>query len=327
MAITKLADVIVPEIFTPYVVKRSKELSVLLNSGIMKHDTEFDELASGKDAKGTMPYWNDLTGDEEDIVEDEFTTPGNITSGKELFVKRAKVKSWGANALSSYFSGDRPMERIGDLVAGYRARQDQKYLIQTLDGVFKSTSMKDLNFDISAKTAGAELLEGASFVDATQSLGDAKDNVTGVIMHSIVEAYLVKRQLIEYVTTVNELGQSTRIPYFMGKRVLVDDSMPFDTGSLVASVYIFGADAIAYGIGTHPDIVQTEVTREAMSRAGEDFLINRRVFIMHPRGISFTAEPVGPFATDTEITTGTNWNLVLDKKNIRMIKFTFKIKP
>ena len=46
MPITKISDVIVPEIFNPYVISRTMELSALFQSGIVVNNAEFDRLAS-----------------------------------------------------------------------------------------------------------------------------------------------------------------------------------------------------------------------------------------------------------------------------------------
>ncbi|MFQ8839831.1 MAG: hypothetical protein ACLR8P_01585 [Clostridium fessum] len=46
MAGTTLQDVIVPELFNPYVINRTMELSALYQSGIIANNTEFDALAS-----------------------------------------------------------------------------------------------------------------------------------------------------------------------------------------------------------------------------------------------------------------------------------------
>ena len=46
MAITKIADVIVPELFNRYVINRTMELSAFFQSGIVVNSPEFDALAS-----------------------------------------------------------------------------------------------------------------------------------------------------------------------------------------------------------------------------------------------------------------------------------------
>ena len=43
---TTLQDIIVPELFNPYVINRSMELSALYQSGIVSNNAEFDRLAS-----------------------------------------------------------------------------------------------------------------------------------------------------------------------------------------------------------------------------------------------------------------------------------------
>ena len=58
MAITKLSDVIVPELFNPYVVNRTMELSALFNSGIVTNNQEFNKLASEAAPIHNMPFFH-----------------------------------------------------------------------------------------------------------------------------------------------------------------------------------------------------------------------------------------------------------------------------
>lgn len=320
---TRISDVIQPEVFNPYVIQRSMELSALISSGIVQTMSEFDKLASGPNTLVNMPFWNDLTGDSEVMKDNGALTPGKIGSNKDVAVKHGRGRAWGANGLSALLSGDDPMGAIGDLVAAYWAREMQKVLLATLDGVFSSTSMSGKILDISGGTGDAALLTGETFVDANQLMGDAKDLLTGVMMHSAVEAHLAKRQLIQYQ---EEKDKGTRIPYFMNKRVIVDDSMPYDTSTKIGTMYLFGNGAVALGNGTHPNIIQTEVDRDSLASSGEDFLINRRIFIMHPRGVKWNdTTKADVFPTNAEIKTGTNWERVYEPKAVRIVKFKFKI--
>ena len=67
MAETKLSDVSVPELFNPYVVNRTMELSALVQSGIVINNPEFDRLASQASPLITMPFYEDLTGASEPV--------------------------------------------------------------------------------------------------------------------------------------------------------------------------------------------------------------------------------------------------------------------
>jgi len=319
---TRLADVIVPEVFTDYVVNRTQEKSLLVQSGIIERNSEFDQLASGPGRLVEMPFWNDLTGEEEIVNDNGDFSAGKITASSDQTVKHVRGRMWGVNQLTGLLAGSDPMAAIGDLVANYWNRRDQVKLLSTLDGVFKAGNMSEKHYDISANTADGALLNGHSFIDATQVMGDAKDTLSGVMMHSYVETHLKKLNLIETIQPSNG-GQP--INYFQGLRVIVDDAMPFNTTDLIGSMYLFGSGAIAKGVGSHPNIVATEVDRNAQSKAGEEFLINRHIDILHPRGVKWVDSNVaGRFPTNVELEDGTNWNRVYEPKQIRIVKFTFK---
>ncbi len=317
---TRITDVIQPEVFTPYVIQRTMELSALVQSGIMQHDPEFDQLASGPNTLINMPFWNDLTGDPEVMADTGETTPGKLTANKDVARKQGWVKSYGANALAGHLAGDDPMRAIAELFAAYWARQNQNILLSILDGVFASATMADKVHDISAEAGDAALLSGNSLLDAFQLMGDAKDLLTGFMINSNVENYLAKQGLKE-----GEIN-GIRVPQWQGKTVIVDDGMPFDTTTGVGVAYIFGAGAIAYGNGSDPNILQTEVVRKGLSLAGEDILVNRRLPLIHPRGVKWTETNVaGTFPDFDELEDGDNWDRVYEPKAIRIVKFVFKI--
>src|SRR5699024_12734179 len=69
----------------------------------------------------------------------------------------------------------------------------------------------------------------------------------------------------------------------------------------VFTSYIFGAGACGLGNGGAP--VPTETDRDSLQ--GDDILINRQHFLLHPRGVKFTdAEVVGSSPTNTELEIG-----------------------
>jgi len=51
MAKTAVADIIIPTEFEKYAIERTAELSAFGQCGIVEHAPEFDELASGGDAR------------------------------------------------------------------------------------------------------------------------------------------------------------------------------------------------------------------------------------------------------------------------------------
>lgn len=318
---TKIADVIVPEVFNPYVVQRTMELSAIFESGIAQRTQEFDRLASVGANTVQMPFWGDLTGDDEVLDDQNALTPGKIQASKDEAVILRRGRAWGANDLAANLAGDDPMRAIGDLVASYWARRYQAALVSTLTGVFASPSMSDLVHDISGETGEAAVISAKTTVDAAQKLGDAKSQLTAIVMHSATEAVLAKQDLIEYI---QPSSGSIEVPTFLGKRVIVDDGVPFDSETGAYTTYLFGPGAVAYGEGNPVGFVPTETDRDSL--AGEDYLINRRTFILHPRGVRFTSASVaGVSPSNTELADGNNWTRVYEPKAIRIVKFVHKL--
>lgn len=317
MAKTKISDVIVPEVFNPYVMTQLVEQSRLVQSGIIVPDPELDALATAGGKLINMPYWKDLTGDDEVLSDSSALTVDKIQAGQDIAALLMRGKAWSANDLAKALSGDDPMRAIGDLVVRYWLAMEQKVLINTLTGAFGASNIGDNAYDISSEEGDSAKISGSSFIDAKTKLGDNSDKLTAICMHSAVFAALEKQNLISYIP--NSEGK-VDFPRYMEKRVIVDDGCPATEG--VYTTYLFGEGAIGRGEGKAP--VPTETDRDSL--AGDDILINRRHFILHPRGIKFTnASVAGTSPTNTELATADNWERVYDNKAIRIVQFKHKI--
>lgn len=328
MAGTKLTDVIVPQLFNPYVVNKTMELSAFFTSGIVENNAEFDRLASQASPLVNMPFFSDLTGESETIIEGVDLTDNKIESNKDVAAIIRRAKMWSATDLSAALAGKDPMEAIASLVAGFWARDMQKELIAILNGIFGTTTgsspetrLASNIHDISKLAGDKAKFSANGFIDAEQKLGDAKAQLTGIVMHSATEAFLKKQNLIQTVQPSSDVSFGV----YQGKRVIVDDGMPVESG--VYTTYLFGNGAIAYGNGTPVGFVATEIDRDKKKGSGVDFLINRRTSILHPRGISFTntevAKTEGP--TREELKKAVNWKPVYEPKQIRIVAFKHKL--
>lgn len=335
MAITKIADVIVPELFNRYVINRTMELSAFFRSGIVVNSPEFDTLASEAARTHNMPFFEDLNGESEPTLEDVKMTPAKIGSNKDVSTTILRQKMWAATNLSAALAGADPMKAIGDLVAGYWARDMQKELIAILSGVFgtttedpvgtpkQTTRMADHILDLTAgKSEPAKLISASAFIDACQLLGDAQAQLSGVAMHSATKSFLKKLNLIETERDSTDVEFDT----YQGRRVTVDDECPV-TGEGIYTTYLFGNGAIAYGNGSPVGHVATEVDRDKQTGGGIDYLINRKAFILHPRGISYTGAKREHVETPTraELAMAENWKPVYEPKQLRIVAIKHKI--
>ncbi len=315
-AVTRIADILTPDIWNSYGLQRSTELSSFWMSGVVGTVPGVTLPEGG--ATINMPHFNALTGTAQRLSDSAALETKKITAGKDIAVLQMLGDSWSANDLAGVMSGADPAKAIADLLAEYWANQMQSQVITLLKGVFGAASMATNVSDISAGvTEAVRAFNQNTFIDATQKLGDAKGKVAAIAMHSATEAYLAKQQAIIYETTADK---SDRLPMYMGKRVIVNDSLPVDTGTYTS--YIFGANAIGFvdGVVGAGDL---ETDRDIL--AGDTVMTMRRRFILHVMGCKWKGSPVGSTPSTAEIETGTNWERVYDHKQIPLIQFKHKL--
>jgi len=327
---TAVADIIIPTEFEKYAIERTAELSAFGQSGIVEMAPEFDELAAGGGREVKMPFWKDLSGARQLLSDAASLTVNKITSDQDIARIQNDAQVWSVNHLASVISGDDPMQAIVDLVADYWARTDEGIIISCLKGIFAAASMAGNLLSIKSETiagqSAATRLNGATFVDATQKLGDRADRLTAIGMHSATEAALRKLDLIDFIP--DSEGKS-QIRSFQGRRVIVDDSLPVRAGAtdgFVYTSYLFGPGAFAKGsakLDSKP--LQGGFGTEGVELArvpldSDSVLINRRRYILHPRGVKFNSAAVaGDSPTNAELETAANWTRVYENKNVRIV--------
>lgn len=320
MAATKLGDVIVPEIFNPYVIERTAELSALWQAGIVSTVSDISLGEGGSTIQ--MPFWQDLTGDDQVLDTSTDLTVSNITASKDVAVVNGRALVYGATDLSGALAGDDPMRAIGDLMAAKWARQMQKVVINVLNGAMGAMGDESKNtLDISGLSGAAAVLDSDAFIDALGTMGDAEGKIQALAVHSATHRLMKKQGLIE---TIPPEDGKEEISLYQGKRVIVDDGMPVSTGKY--TTYLFGAGAIGYAEGTPK--TPSETQREGLKNGGEEYLISRRHFVLHPRGIKWdpgSGVPAKDTPSNTELAAKANWTRVYESKNIRIVKLVHKI--
>lgn len=322
MAATKITDVIVPDVFNPYFIERTSEMTRAWLSGMVSTSEALNRLATSGGTQLQMPFWTDLSGDSEELSDGSPLSVNNIASAKDIARLHMRGKAWGVNDLAKALSGDDPMRAIADLAAQYWVRQRQKMLVNTLTGVFADNDandgddmINDVALEAGNSATDANLFNGNTFIDAEATFGDAIGTVTGVIVHSVVYNNMRKNDLIDFLPDSD--GNPT-IATYMGRRVLVDDGVRVVAGSTNGNKYwsyLFGQGAIAFAEGGAP--VPSETDRDSL--AGEDMLITRTHFILHPRGVAWQESSVaGDTPTFAEAAMAANWDRVYERNNVRL---------
>jgi hypothetical protein len=333
MAKTAVADIIIPTEFEKYAIERTAELSVFGQCGIVEHAPEFDELANMGGRTVEMPFWKDLTATRQLLSDSAPLTVNKITSDKDIARIHNDAQTWGVNHLAKVISGDDPMQAIVDLVGDYWARTDEALIVSCLKGIFAAASMSGnllgIHSESVAGQSSATRLNGSTFVDACAKLGDRADRLTAVAMHSATEAALRKLDLIDFIP---DSEGKAMLRTFQGRRVVVDDNLPTRAGSTdgtVYTTYLFGQGAFARGAAPLDSApLQGGFGTEGVELArlpleSDTQLINRRRYILHPRGVKFTSASVaGDSPTNAELETAANWTRVWENKNVRIVAVT-----
>jgi hypothetical protein len=310
MAITAVTNVIVPSIFTPYAQLLTEEKSRLIQSGVLVRDAALDALLEGGGLTFNTPSWKDLVNDDENISTDTTydyagtnnSAPKNTSAVQEVAVRLSRNQSWSAADLAGSLAGSDPMASIGQRVADYWKRRLQAAFVATMKGIFADNDAApsgsehtagDLTSDISGSSysAGVTDFSAEAFINAAVLLGDSMEDLGVVFMHSVVYARAQKNNLIDFIP---DARGEVNIPTFLGREVVVDDSMPVSSG--VYQTWLFGRGAVRLGVGTPP--VATEVARmaNAGNGGGQDVLHNRVEWTIHPVGHKYagTAASGGP---------------------------------
>jgi hypothetical protein len=341
--ITKLEDLIVPEIFTSYVQNLTAQKSNLVRSGALVEDATLNGFLSGAGSTFTVPGFKDLDNDEEntssDHADDSYTggatnsKPKKIGTLSEIAVRLSRNQSWSSADLANDLIGADPMNAVANRVADYWTRRLQTAFVSTMRGVFAMNSAapvngsthaaNDMTHNISstAFTNGVTNFSGSALIDAAVTMGDSMEDLTMICVHSIVYARMQKNNLIEFIP---DARGEVRIPTYLNRVVIVDDGMPA-TGGVFES-WLFGANTV--GLGTGSPAVPTEVERKPNSGngGGSSVLFNRVEWLIHPRGHAFIGTPAsagGPTnaATAGNLAAAASWRrAVPERKQVKIAR-------
>lgn len=338
---TQVADIVVPSLFTPYILLLSEQKSRLVQSGVLARSDFLNNFLAGGGTTINMPHQNDLdddadnvsTDDPSDLVVASFSggtpnprldsQPLKVTTGTEVAVRLSRNNSWSSSDLAGALAGQDPLQGIQQRVGNYWARRLQAAFVATMNGVIADNTAGD-GGDYTNDVSGGAFIEGVTnftagaFIDTSLTMGDSMEDTTVLMVHSVVMGRMKKNNLID---TVRDSESGQEISFFMGRQVIVDDGLPF-TGNVYDS-WLFGAGAVQLGMGTPK--VPTEVSRFAAAGngGGMEVLHSRLEWAIHPRGHAYTGTaPNGGPGNGTaanQLNNAGSWNRVYAER--KQVKF------
>jgi hypothetical protein len=329
MAVTRIADAVVPEHFSAYMAKNTVQTMALYGAGIMRADADLAAKLGGGGLLFKVPFWKDLDDDESDTGSDDpdsHAVPGKLGSSMDVARRQFRTKGWSAANLTAELAGSDPMKRIGERVNPYWGRQFDTIALASVQGVFADNAANDggdMINDDSTDAVGApsasELFNTEGLMDTAQTMGDAKRVLKLLVMHSVVHTRLGKNDLIDFRPDSEGNFWHEQFGSF---RILVSDrtTKVVGTNRIRYHTYLFGADALGWAENAPAKPVAVEEDESAGDGAGVETLWTRRQFAIHPYGIKWTESAVsGEFPTNAELKLAANWDRVYtERKQIPM---------
>ena len=335
---TLRSDIIIPEVFTPYVIEQTTQRDAFLASGVVQPMAELNATEGGDFIN--VPFWKaNLSGDFEVLSDSSSLTPGKITADKQVGVILHRGRAFEARDLAALAAGADPMAAIGAKIADYVANQRQKDLLSCLAGVFGSlgsTSSSAAFFGLTIDGESGDTpttLSPRRVAEPRSPLAAQGGRLTAVARHSKVYYDLVERKAIDYVTETDARLTSSvtdfvggsiasaygtpTVPTYMGLRVIVSDDVQTDGSgaSTEYATYFFTQGAVASG---EQMAMQTETDRDILAKS--DAMSIDLHYCYHPVGAKWGVTTTNP--TRAQLATVGNWSKVYELKNLGIVRAT-----
>jgi hypothetical protein len=186
--------------------------------------------------------------------------------------------------------------------------------IATLNGMINANIAEnagDMVYSAGVGVGGANptaALTAETILEAKQTLGDESENVQILMMHSRLYTNLQKAELIDFIP---DGKANVSLPYYLGYRVVVGDSLPVVSlggGDFKYVSYLSAPGIVGYGESS-PDVpVEVERKPAQGNGMGVEVLYTRRQFTLQPMGHNWKeASVVYEFPTTAELELATNW--------------------
>ncbi len=336
MAITKIVDLWTPAVWADAMREKQATAAGLWNSPAVVKSQLFDALASAGGTAANIPLWKDLT-DADDEIQVESTGPNvtALTGGHQIAPITNRVAAYGATALAAAVTGSSndPIAEIIAQISDNRDKRRQKRLISILRGLF-GTGTSGARNGAAAYSAcrlggttdepftetglGAtddQLFSADMFISGKALMGEIGNDLLGgiLLIHSTV---LARLELIDKETF--KTGIQSELPFtartYRGLQVVVSDSLSRagTTNGKVYDTYIIAPGAIAFGAKpqAQDEIDVASLQYHQDKEKNDAYVYDRTREIVHILGAKWQGTPVGQSATNAELATAGNWDLV-----------------
>lgn len=320
-----------PEVFASYIAERDPINPQLINSGVVVPAPAdvANSLANANNVV-TIPFYQPFDGDAlnyDGLTDNE---PVTLEGSKMTGMAYRRMKAWKEKDFTHELTGANDLSNVARKIGSYQAKENQKVILSILKGLEGVADFSDHVTDIALESAGAvadtnRLTPDTAIKAMQEALGDHMDEFQVWFMHSAVFTDLVRQGFATDVVIKEGAQRDNPFQrYFLGKPVIVDDTMTAVTNETTSEVeyhtYLCGTGLFM----TAPVRIDTPnyVDYDPETSGGIQKLYTKWGRLLHPYGFSIDQDTVATESpTNTEFATSGLWSQKYDGKNIPLVAF------
>jgi hypothetical protein len=335
-----LADLITKPQFTEYLSERIFEQSAFIQAGVMQRNAALDARSGGTRVR--VPFFDFIDPTEERIDSSNswgtsgagYLTSQKVVADEEIATILRRGFQYAVDDISKLGTGTDPLGHVANQLAAALNKKKTATLLAQLGGLFGNIAASGVlganTFNATGTTTAtsANYLTASNVIKAKNKLGERASDLTTIVMHSNVAAYLEETGYTQVLVSGGNVSangglQGLSSQTFANLRVIVDDQVGVIAGGTSTHlnkypVYLMAGGSILEGVQQD---LRIEYDRNKSSF--QDLLICDYHYAQHVRGTRWAAAGDNPTnaATTGNLGATGSWALAYAQvKNIPMVR-------
>ena len=337
---TFLSNLVTRPEFTRYLSERIFEQSAFIQSGIIQRNTALDARAGGTRVR--VPFFDFIDPTEEQIKSSNdwgtsgagYLTSQAVTADEEIATILHRGFQYAVDDLSRLGTGEDVLGHVANQLATAINKKKTATLLAQFGGLFGTIAANGVlgantyNATGTTSATSSNYLTASNVIKAKNKLGERASDLTTIVMHSNVAAYLEETGYTQVLVSGGSVSANSGLQglsanTFANLRVIVDDQVGVISGGTATHlnkypVYLCGGGTILEGVQQD---LRIEYDRNKSSF--QDLLICDYHYAMHVRGTKWAAAGDNPTNATTSGNLGnvSSWGLAYAQvKNVPMVR-------
>lgn len=333
MATTRITNVTSIKKFTDVVEAKLVANSKFRQAGIVYTDPRISAKAATAGLEVTLREWLRPTGGSASAATDnpaDKLALRNLSQAAMVARVIQRADGFSAMELADYASDSDAVNFAISQFVRLRDEDEQSVILNILAGIMADNAANDSGDMVKDTALGtgsilaANLLNQTTLINARATMGDMGGSLDTLIMHSDVVNYLRKQEGNAFVpASKTDIGLDT----YLGYKVVETDSAPVSGSGTYAKYTTYLAGKGLFGYAPCSVDKPIEETRDPLAGngSGEDTVICRWRYLMHPAGFDNATAGAGATQTNAELATAGTWDRKVARKAVPLVKIVTNI--